>query len=212
MLQAFEHRRNSRDVLAIQNGLIQTLTGVIGTLPGADVMAYAVDDESTLNHFWRGLLNIKADLTPGWTPAFTGSLMRIELATVAEWYAQDYSKPPMELADGTNWFLKFESFYGIDRRVFKQLEPEKIEAILEAELAANGEVVWPVIVHILKARKFVLENHRYELEHLDDETFRITGVDPNVVGYYTIDFRFRGVIEDAMLKACLKEDPPDGEV
>lgn len=206
MIHPFKHRGINRDVKKIQDQMILALTNLIGMVPGADTMAYAIDDDGMTDGFWRGLTNFKIDMDKGWTPEFVGRLLRVEISTIVEWYAQDYAAPPMDLKDGINWFLKYESFYGIDRRVFKQLEPEKIEAILDAELAANGEVVWPVIVHILKARKFVVENHHYELEHIDDESFRITGVDPNVKGYYTIDFRFRGKLEDALLRACLKED------
>ena len=211
MMHPFKHRGISRDVQGIINQLKDTLGNVIGLVPGADTMTHAVDEDGILSVFWKGLLSFKIDMARNWSPEFTGSLMRIEIGTIVEWYARDLEKP-MELDQGTNWFLKFESFYGIHRRVFRKLGPEydKIEKAFEDELSANGETVWPVIVHILKARNWILENHHYELEKIDDITYRITGVDPKLpTGYYTVEFRFRGVIEDAMLKACL--DEPEGK-
>lgn len=210
MMHPFKHRRISGEIQKILDDLKSSLNNVAGIIPGADMMAYAVDPDDNLSTFWKALLSVKIDINPGWTADYVGSFLRVDLSTIVEWYTSDTDNP-ISLENGTNWFLKFESFCGIERRVFKRLgaEFEKIEKTFEDELSQNGETIWPVIVHILKARKFIVENHHYELDKLGDGIYRITGVDPNLKGYYTIDFRFRGVLEEAMLKSCL-DDPKEG--
>jgi hypothetical protein len=207
MFHSFRHRLIGRDVQAILNNMRDSLDNIHTIVPGAQVMRYALDHDGILTDYWKGLLGLKINIEPNWSPEFVGSFMRIELGTILEWYCRD-AESDMTLDQGTNWFLKYESFLGINRKVFRAVDGEykKIEAAVDDEIAANGETVWPYIVFILKARKFVVEGHDYEIDKIDHETYRITGVDPSTVGYYTIDFRFRGVVENAMIDLIAGEE------
>lgn len=169
--------------------------------PGGDLLAHFLQEESTImTDDWYRFLDIRFIPAPKDVP-LDGSVPAILLEVTLS------SKIAKFAGEGEDrWFLRFQSHIGVDRVVFKarDAEEDKIHETVKEHLKEYGELNWPFVVYIFKAISIATTRDSVEFSKIDD-FYRITGVQKNIRGYYTLDFRFIAPTDVAMLQKMINQ-------
>lgn len=177
-MSEFMSRRLPKRVQETLDTMITTAKKHSSWLPGFACMAETLNHEDVIRDEWLANLGISFNKTANLN------------------YSLELSSYIQKSVPGgkRSCFFRLKTCRGIERHVFKdqQVEKEKLWCFLAPEFKGCGKDHWPFNAFFVKARGYLFENARFEVDIKSDKECSIIAMTDSVLGYFILDFYLLG--------------------